>query len=83
MAEEPDNLLLHQLRELRRDVGDIKQSVAAIETRMAEADRQHEELRGWVVHSLGLSSATHLRTQNLQAEIDDLAAKVQDILDQV
>lgn len=54
MPNEPDNLVLVQLREIRA-------SLDAITRRLDEAEKRHEEVRGWVVHCLGLCTVQHLK----------------------
>ena len=70
MAREPEDMVLVQLRAIRATLDDIT-------THLDAAEKRHEELRGWVIHCLGLCSIHHLKNEEQDARLSagELRAK--------
>jgi len=74
MADEPENLVLVHLREIRREIGGMRENLEAridrLETRFDSLDKQFGEMRQYVSHALGLGAMNDIKGRELQARID-------------
>jgi hypothetical protein len=67
MAGEPDNLVLVQLREIRATQDEIRATQQQHTKRFDNGDKQFEELRGFVLHALGLGSMNTITNERPDA----------------
>jgi uncharacterized coiled-coil protein SlyX len=70
MADEPDNLVLVHLREIRATLAEhstrfdrMDERFAQIDERFAQVDRRFDEMRLLLGHTIGLSTTANLRSQ--------------------
>ena len=66
MADEPENLVLVQLREIRAKL----EKLDVLEKRFDQLDERFDELRGHVAYSLGLGTMSDLRARDMEARRD-------------
>jgi chromosome segregation ATPase len=66
MANEPDNLVLIQLREVRSELLGIRAKQAEHDGRFDQIDKRFEDFHALVSHTLTLGTATHLKSQELE-----------------
>ena len=83
MAEEPDNLILVQLREIRSKLEKLEKldvlerRFDAMDRRFDAMDKRFDEMRTYVYYSLGLGSVNQLKAAELEARIEALEARPQ------
>ena len=73
MANEPDNLVLVQLREIRNELKKLEKLDAMekrFDKRFDDLDTKYEQWRGYVTHALGLGSVNQLRNDSLDGRLD-------------
>lgn len=73
MAGEPDNMTLRLLREIRSELGEVRRKQDDLEKlngRFDAMDRRFDEMRGYVVHALGLGSMNDMKAQELNARME-------------
>jgi hypothetical protein len=70
MANEPDNLVLIQLREIRATLAEhssrfdrLDERFAQIDKRFTDVDGRFDEMRLLLGHTIGLSTTAYLRSQ--------------------
>jgi hypothetical protein len=84
MADEPDNLVLVTLREMRGDIRELSGRVgkfeASFETRMGHVEKQLDDMTKIVRYPLGQSSETQLRQAQQESRIDELFEKLEKLL---
>ena len=84
MPDEPDNLVLIMLREMRGEMRELSDGVgrleAAFELRMGHVEKQLEDMTKIVRYSLGQSSETQLRQAQQELRIDDIFDKLEKLL---
>lgn len=73
MANEPDNLVLVQLREIRATQAEhsaqfalINERFAQVDKRFNDVDRRFDEMRLLLGHTIGLSTTTYLKSQEFE-----------------
>ncbi len=93
MANEPDNLVLIQLREIRATLAEhsaqfagMNERFARIDKRFNDVDKRFDEMRLLLGHTIGLGTTAHLRPQELdrrhelsEGETRSLRARVDDL----
>ena len=70
MADEPDNLVLVQLRDIRGILELHTKRFNKLEERFDNSDKQFEEMRGYIRHTLGLGSMNHITNERQDARLD-------------
>jgi len=84
MADEPDNLVLVMLREIRGDIRELSNRVgkleASFDVRMGNVEKQLDDYKKIVRYSLGQSSETQLRQAQQESRIDELFDKLEKLL---
>jgi DNA anti-recombination protein RmuC len=82
MVDEPDNLVLHMLREMRAEIAErfarvetrfeqIDKRFEQIDTRFDHVDKELEEVKFQVTYGLGVSSINHLKARELDHRMTD------------
>jgi hypothetical protein len=77
MPKEPDNLMLKLLREIRDKQDELRASQNEQGNKIDKLTTDLEELRSWTVHALGVVTTHHLKNQEQDARLDDLARKLE------
>jgi hypothetical protein len=84
MADEPDNLVLVMLREMRGDLRGVSDVVGALkeqfETCVGHIEKQLDDMTKIVRYTLGQSSETQLRQAQQESRIDELFEKLEKLL---
>jgi hypothetical protein len=84
MADEPENLVLVMLREMRGEIRELSDHVgkldAAFELRMGHVEKQLDDMTKIVRYSLGQTSETQLRQAEQESRIDDIFDKLEKLL---
>jgi len=75
MAEEPDNLVLIQLREMRAELKNITVKLDQHDLRFDNLDKRFDEMRLYVNHALGLGTMNDLKARELDARQDESEAR--------
>jgi hypothetical protein len=70
MAQEPDNLVLIQLREMRGQLNGITGKLEAITAKLEEHDRRFDDFHLLTNHALGLGMVNQNRVRELEARHD-------------
>ena len=70
MTQEPDNLVLVQLREMRGQLNGITGKLEAITAKLEEHDRRFDDFHLLANHALGLGMVNQNRTRELEARHD-------------
>ncbi|MEL7229600.1 MAG: hypothetical protein AAGK38_06780 [Pseudomonadota bacterium] len=76
MAEEPENMTLRILREMR----DEQQSQSAKLDKLIE---KVDKIEGWVVHTLGVVGTHELKNAEQDARMSDHNARIEQLFDQL
>jgi hypothetical protein len=66
MANEPENLVLIQLREIRATQAEHSAQFARIDERFGEIDKRLDEMRLLLGHTIGLATTADLRSQEFE-----------------
>jgi hypothetical protein len=69
MAEEPDNLVLKMLREMREALQDVREKVYEHDRRFDELRKQIEDWQETTAAGVGFAAHANLRTQAIEKEI--------------
>ena len=91
MAEEPDNLVLALLREMRADIKDLRKDTGRIDASLREVqlklvahdlrfdalDEKFEMIREGTVSAIGYAANANRAHVDLQKQIADLARRVE------
>ena len=72
MADEPTDLTHRMLREIRAGQEALEQSVAAQGDKIDALVKEVGELKGWVVHALGVVTTEHLKNREQDSQIEEL-----------
>jgi len=75
MAEERDNLVLIQLREMRAELKSITTKLDQHDLRFDNLDKRFDEMRLYVNHVLGLGTMNDLKARELDARQDESEAR--------
>jgi len=76
MAEEPDNLVLKMLREMREVLNEVRAKVYEHDDRFAEMKKQIEDSQETTSTGVGFAAHASIRTQALEKEIADLKRRL-------
>ncbi|WP_140940815.1 hypothetical protein [Prosthecodimorpha hirschii] len=79
MADEPDNVVLKLLRELRAEQIEQGKKMDRLELRLDRMDKRMEEQRHSVLYALGLGTSAGLRIEEHDAKFDEVQAKLDKI----
>ena len=84
MAEEPDNLVLHHLRDIRADVKEMRGDVHEIRTvldshtlRFDFLEERVEVLREGTLTAIGFAASANEQNKKLAKQIADLTTRVE------
>ena len=80
MAEEPGNLILVMLRDIRAKQDEHSTHFEQIESRLADVEKQLDDYKKIVRYTPGQSSATQLRQAQQESRIDELFEKLEKLL---
>jgi len=80
MSEEPDNLVLKLLREMRTKLDEVFTKLEAVETRVQHVESQLDDLRMAPTYALGQSTETQFRQSKQGTRIDELFAQLEKLL---
>ncbi len=69
MPDEPENLVLVQLREIRAKLDKLDALERSMDRRFDLIDKRFDEMRSYVYYSLGLGTANQLKTAELEGRI--------------
>ena len=83
MVEEPINLVLVQLREIRAKLDEHDGRFNQIDKHMVRMDKQLRDIETEVTHSLGLGTASLTRMRVATDKVDDFATKLQELSDRI
>ena len=83
MANEPENLVLVQLREIRAILEMHNKRFDQMEARFDGLDRKFDEWAGYVTHALGLCGIQHFKNEQQDARLDSAAAEGRRLIEQV
>lgn len=80
MAQEPDNMVLVILREIRAKQDEHSDRLGRVEARLQQMDRRLEDMSKVVTYSLGESTRVALRQSEQDSRIDELFEKLEKLL---
>jgi len=80
MADEPNNLILVMLREIRSKQDEQSQILGDHTQRFERIEKRLEDLSKVVRYSLGQSAETQFRQSQQEERIDELFAKLEELL---
>ena len=75
MVDQPDNLVLVQLREIRSDLREIRAKLDEHDKRFDVQDERADEMRNYVRHALGLGAMHDIKLRELDPRLVDSAAR--------
>lgn len=70
MADEPDNIVLVQLRDIRGKLDKIDDKLHEHDRRFDHLDKRSDEMRQYVVHALGLGSLNEMKAREMDARLE-------------
>ena len=76
MADEPDNLVLKMLREMRDVLDEVRGKVYEHDSRFAELKKQIEDWQETTSTGVGFAAHANIRTQAPEREIADLKRRI-------
>ncbi len=80
MAEEPDNIMLRHLREIRATLADHGAQLKELSQGQHRMEKQVSDLTKLVRYTLGQSSETQFRQSQEESRIDELFQKLEELL---
>ena len=80
MADEPDNIVLVMLREIRAKQDEHSERFDRLEARMQHIEKQFDSLSKVVTYSLGQSTEAQFRQSQQESRIDELFDKLEELL---
>jgi len=80
MTDEPENLVLLMLREIRAKQDEHSSRLDHIDTRLASLDKQLDDYKKIVRYTLGTSSETELRQVQQESRINEIFEKLERLL---
>jgi tRNA/tmRNA/rRNA uracil-C5-methylase (TrmA/RlmC/RlmD family) len=80
MADEPDNLVLVMLRDIRAKQNEHSANFERIEKRLGDIEKQLDDYKKIARYALGQSSETQFRQVQQEARIDELFEKLEKLL---
>ena len=76
MAEEPDNLVLKMLREMRQALQDVRNKVYEHDGRFEEIKKSIEDWKETTATGVGFAAHANIRNDALEKEIADLKRRM-------
>ena len=73
MADEPDNLVLKLLREIRGKQDEHSEKLKEHDTRFDDLDKTLETFKFQLTHTFGLAGMANLQAQHTDAKLSDVA----------
>ena len=80
MADEPQNMVVVMLRDIRAKQDEHSAHFEQIEARLDDVEKQLDDYKKIVRYSLGQSSETQLRQAEQQTRIDEIFDKLEKLL---
>jgi septal ring factor EnvC (AmiA/AmiB activator) len=80
MAEQPDDLVLRFLREMRADISSIRQTVEGHAQRFDRLEKRLDDLAKIVKYTLGQANETQFRQAEQESRIDQLFEQLEKLL---
>ena len=77
MEEDPTNLILRLLREVRKVQDDHSQSLAAHDKRFDALDKKIDDWQETIATAVGLATHANLRNHSMEEQLAKLAARVE------
>jgi len=75
MMDEPDDLVLRLLREIREKLDEQSDRFGAIDRRFDRLEKRFDEMRGYVNHALGMGVTGHLKDEEQDTRMEDFEAR--------
>lgn len=75
MPDEPENLVLVQLREIRSELQGVRSKLEEHDRRFDRIDRRFDDFHLLVNHALGLATANQIKTRELEADQEESRAR--------
>lgn len=75
MADEPDNLVLVQLRDMRAELQTITAKLIEHDGRFDRLEKKFDDMRGYLNHALGMGVTGHLKNEEQDARLDESVAR--------
>jgi hypothetical protein len=75
MADEPENLVLIQLREIRSDLQDVKAKQTEHDRRFDRIDKRFSDMDLLIDHALGLGMANKVKAREIDARQEESEAR--------
>ncbi len=75
MADEPDNLVLKLLREMRTEIREIRSTQAEHTQKLDLLEKQGEEGRQYLAHALGLSTMNEMKLRAVDLQHMDFETR--------
>jgi hypothetical protein len=75
MADEPENLVLVQLREIRATQAEHSARFDRVDARFDQLDKRFDDFHLLVNHALGLGTANQVKARELEAEQEATKAR--------
>jgi hypothetical protein len=73
MAQEPDNLVLKLLREIRSDIVDVKAKLVEHDKRFDGVDKRLDTLTAQVTYTFGVAGMANTHVGLVENRVDELA----------
>ncbi len=70
MADEPDNLVLVQLRDIRGKLDKIDDKLQEHDRRFDRLDKHADAMRQYVSHALGLGAMNEMKAREMDARLE-------------
>ncbi len=80
MADEPDNITLVMLREIRAKQDEHTQRFDSVEGRLENVEKQLGNMAKVITYSLGQTTETQFRQSQQESKIDELFEKLEKLL---
>jgi hypothetical protein len=76
MADQPEDLTLRLLREIRAKQDSHSEALAQVNSRFDHVEHQLDDLYKISTHTLGVAANAHVRFEELQAQVNELTRRV-------
>jgi septal ring factor EnvC (AmiA/AmiB activator) len=80
MAEQPDDLVLRMLREMRAEMSSIRQAIEGYAQRFDGLERRLDDLTKLMRYTLGQTNETQFRQSQQESRIDELFGQLEKLL---
>ena len=83
MADEPDNLVLGMLTDIRAKQDEHSTKLGALEKQMFHVEQQLDDLTLQATYAMGLATSANLKVQTTSSKADDLTHKLDEVIARV